>query len=88
MPEGRVKKIVNGLPNNRFGIVVSNKVAKKATVRNKLKRRIREVIRQFLPDLKTGFDVVVVAYPPILEKDFDQIKNLLGESFAKLHLFK
>lgn len=51
----------NDLPHSRFGFVVSGRVGN-AVVRNAVKRRLRSAIRQRLPTLVPGYDVVVVAY--------------------------
>ncbi len=50
----------NGLKVNRLGITVSKKIGK-ACVRNRAKRRIREVYRANQMQLECGFDFVVVA---------------------------
>ena len=41
----------NNLGLNRFGFVVSQKVSKKATVRNKTRRRLAEAIRARIKDI-------------------------------------
>lgn len=86
MPEGQVKVLINGLSHNRFGLVVSNKISKKATERNLLKRRIREVLRAFDPKLKAGFDMVIVVYPPMRGKKFSEIKEILWRAFDRMYL--
>ncbi len=48
----------NGLPISRSGLSVSKKVGK-AVVRNKIKRRLREIVR--LNAIKPGWDVVLIA---------------------------
>ncbi|RJR30647.1 ribonuclease P protein component, partial [Candidatus Parcubacteria bacterium] len=41
----RLKIKKNSLGYNRFAVVVSAKISKKATVRNKIRRRIYEILR-------------------------------------------
>lgn len=85
-PQAQFKSLSNGLKISRFGIVVSNKVSKKASKRNLLKRRLREIIRGLMPDIKPGYDIVLIAYPPLLEKDFSQLQELVSQAFQKLAL--
>jgi len=59
--------------------VVSLKVSKKAVIRNKIKRRLREIIRQ--TELKQGFDFVIIAKPLIVNQNFQEIKQDLNEIF-------
>lgn len=72
-----LKILKNNLEANRFGIIVSTKISKKAVNRNKIKRRIREIIRQ--ADIETGFDIVVVAKPEIINKNYQEIKEEIEE---------
>ncbi|MFQ5993456.1 MAG: ribonuclease P protein component [Acidiferrobacterales bacterium] len=51
---------INGLPCARLGVVVSRKVSAKATVRNRVKRHIRESFRRQQDELR-GIDTVVIA---------------------------
>lgn len=71
---------------SRFGFVVSTKVDKKATVRNKVKRRLREIVRSNLAQIKKGKDVVIVAQPKIKNQSFDSISNALLSKFKKAGL--
>ena len=50
----------NGLDHNRVGYTVSTKLGH-AVVRNRVRRRLREIYRLTLPQLKTGWDIVIVA---------------------------
>lgn len=50
----------NGKNYNRLGITAGKKIGK-AVVRNRAKRRIRELYRTNLANLKTGYDFVIVA---------------------------
>lgn len=80
----RVRLAVNKLPDTRFGIVVSTKVSKKATDRNRVKRIIRETIRELISEVKSGFDVVIVAKPSIINlkssEVIEETKLLLKKS--------
>jgi len=62
----------NNLPYNRFGVIVSKKIGK-AHVRNKVKRRLREIYRR--EKRTTGYDIVLYAKPAIAEADFQQLKE-------------
>lgn len=77
-----LKILKNNLDDNRFGIVVSKKISKKAVNRNKIKRRLKEIIRQI--NIKSGFDIVIVAKPEILDKKYQEIKDELEELLKKL----
>jgi len=81
-----VKAVRNGLPDNRFGIMVSVKVSKKAVERNKVKRRIRESVKAKLPAMKPGYDCVIIALPEVLEKDSGEIEKSVGFNFKRLRL--
>jgi len=45
----------------RFGITVSRKVDKRAVIRNKIKRRVREVFRLHQHKVKSPINIVVIA---------------------------
>lgn len=70
------------LENNtgkRFRFVVDNKISKSAVIRNKIRRRMQEVIRSLLPKIKNG-DYIFYAKQEILTKD----QNFLKEEFEKV----
>lgn len=46
--------------NSRFAVVVSKKVLKGAVGRNRIRRRLYEVIRTELPQLRQNIDVAVI----------------------------
>lgn len=73
--------LLTAMKNNnnvsRFGFVVSKKVSKKACIRNRIKRVLREIARKEIGLCKTGLDIVVVARPGIETINFQSMEELL-----------
>lgn len=67
-----VKALRNGLDFTRCGFSVSRRVGK-AVVRNRVKRRLREVLR--LTPLPPGWDIVVIARPPVAGARYADIEK-------------
>lgn len=78
-----LKRIKNNLKRTRFGFIVGRKISKKATTRNKIKRRLRGLVRIRLGKVKTGFDVVLIAQPGLENKDFWEIEEIISKLFNK-----
>lgn len=77
----RVSK--NDIDKVRFGISVSKKVSKKATLRNKLKRRLASLLAIYLPRIRKGTDLLFITLPGMELKTFPEIKETIGELFKK-----
>ena len=60
-PLFRMQVLHTGAVSTRFAVVVSTKVGKRATVRNVIKRRVREALREIIDSAPPGFDVVIQA---------------------------
>ena len=71
----------NNLHDNRFAFVVSSKISKKAVLRNKIKRWLREIIGKKFLKTKTGFDFLIIAKPEIIGKKFKEIEKEINEIF-------
>lgn len=67
----------------RIGIVVSQKVSKKAVVRNQIKRRIRAALRQLLPQLPPGWQIVVSAKNRATQCEYEDFLRELEELFIQ-----
>ena len=79
-----LKAITNGLEESRIGIVVSTKVAKKATERNLIKRRLREIVRRKLKEIKPGLDIVIITLKGInKETSFQAIEETINKLLLK-----
>lgn len=83
-----LKEVDNGLDIIRLGVLVSTKVSKKAVIRNKLKRQIKEVVQKEIPGLKNGKDLVIIVFNQILDKKFEEIKEMVITTLKKLKLYK
>lgn len=83
-----LKWLKNNLKSSRYGIVVSLKVAKKATIRNKIKRQISEIIRKNIGFIKPGYDIIFITTPAIKNLSFQKIKNKINYLLNKSHLIK
>lgn len=73
---------------SRFAFIVSKKIAKNATRRNKIRRLLAEVVYTFLPKIKTGFGGVFLTKKTIVDKSFSQIKKEVEEVFKQADLLK
>ena len=62
----------NRLQQNRVGITVSKKLGK-AHIRNRMRRRLREVYRTHEDSFKSGWDIVVVARSRAVDAPFDKL---------------
>jgi len=65
----------------RAAVLCSKKVDKRATGRNKIKRRIREAIRTTLPSRFPTLDLVVSAKPAVKDLTTSDLRELLSNVF-------
>ncbi|ABW28090.1 ribonuclease P protein component [Acaryochloris marina] len=59
----------------RIGFSISQKVSKRAVVRNRIKRQLRAACRQLLPELQPGWDVVIVVRTAAVQCDYFLISD-------------
>jgi len=85
-----IKILSNGSDVPRFGFIVSKKVSKKATVRNKVKRRLRESVRLKIKSglIKDGFDAIVLTRPETAAKNFAEIDEAMNKLLKKARVLK
>ena len=81
-----VRLVRNSLSESRFAFVVSVKVSKKAVVRNKLRRRLREMVAKWIPDIKSGYDVAVLTKPQAIGMTSEELRKSLEFLFKKAQL--
>ena len=78
----------NNLEINRFGFIIGKKISKKSTVRNEIKRRLSEIIRKKIANIKPGFDVVIRAGAEIIDKNYKEIEKEIEGLFRKAKLIQ
>lgn len=69
----------------RFGLSVSKRVGN-AVVRNRIKRRIREVMREFDVTLDQTKDYVIIARKPTAQMDYQDIRSSLRHVLKLAHV--
>jgi ribonuclease P protein component len=80
-----IKSRPNGLISTRWGVVTSKRVGK-AVQRNRVRRRLREIIR-VLP-LRAGYDLVVTARPDSVDAKFTELHEVLRRLLAEARLLE
>lgn len=83
-----IKATANNKAENRYGIIISAKVSKKAVERNKLKRQLKEIFGNLDYKIKQGFDLAIVVLPAVMGQDFISLKSEAEKALNKLKLFK
>jgi len=79
-----IKALPNGLDSTRYGLTVSKRVGK-AVVRNKIKRRLREILRQM--NLPPGWDIIVIARNPVTGVDYTTLGKSVKTLLKRVGLF-
>ena len=77
----------NCLGTNRVGFTVSKKLGK-AVVRNRVRRRMREIIRLNSNRLEQGYDLILVARTRAVEAEYSRLERDLLGCCERLHVMK
>ena len=72
---------------NRLGYTVSTKLGH-AVVRNRVRRRLREIYRLNAAKLQTGYDIVIVARTRSVQGDYWKMENAFMSACEKLGLIR
>lgn len=72
----------------RFGFIVSNRISKRATARNRVKRLLREAAKSFLTQMKPGRQILFLAKKEILGEPLSRIKEEAEKIFQKAKILK
>ena len=83
-----LRYLINGTDKTRIGFVVSKKISKLAVERNKVKRRMREIIRLKKKDIKEGLSIVIISLPSIKGTTYQEMEEDLENLLSKKELIK
>ncbi|HAC62720.1 MAG TPA: ribonuclease P protein component [Cyanothece sp. UBA12306] len=73
----------NPLKSTQFGISISQKISKKAVIRNRMKRQIKGAIRSLLPIIKPGARIVISVRRPFGECKYEHFLRELKQLLIK-----
>jgi ribonuclease P protein component len=77
----------NALKKSRFGIVAGKSVGN-AVKRNRCKRLIRETLRQKLPAIPPGWDIILLARKPLVVATYLEIQSALETLLSRADLIE
>lgn len=73
---------------SRFGVIVSKKISKKAVLRNRIKRVLREMIRNNLKKIKPGSDILVIAGSDLLGLGNEELERQFISLVKRANILK
>lgn len=73
----------------RFTVVISKKIIKSAVKRNRIRRRLYEIVRVELPKLKSSHDVAIMVFSAeTYALDHEALTELVQHLFSQAGLYK
>jgi len=81
-----IKFKANQVGVTRFGFIVSKKIAKSAVKRNKIKRRLRHIVKENQNFFKQGVDIAFLPNLNVLEIDFAILKQEVEKTLKQAGL--
>ncbi len=76
----------NDLPYSRFGFSVSSRLGG-AVERNRIKRRLREIMRLRMAQLRNGWDLVLIARTPSAKASYQELDAICARLLGRARLF-
>ncbi len=80
-----IRKIDSENEEKKFAVTTNNKEFKKAVLRNKIRRKIFEIIRLNLEKIHPGYYLINVRNKEALKMNFKEIEKILLQLFSRLN---
>ena len=87
-PEFIFKSKNNGLNLNRYGVVISKKIDKRAVVRNRIKRIFRNTLFNLNENMILGHDILFIVKIGSQNKTKEEIQSSIENALGKAGLIK
>jgi len=81
-----LRSVKNNENINCFAVVVSKKISLKAVIRNKIRRRLFEIIRLNMNNFKKGFNIIIFVKKGVLEMEYSELEKEVFYLFNKARL--
>lgn len=75
----------NGEPHNRYGFIVSKRFGS-AVKRNRMRRRLREIMRTLHPAVLPGYDIVIIVRQPLTQQPYAELLRIVRELLRRAQL--
>ncbi|NLC04036.1 MAG: ribonuclease P protein component [Tissierellia bacterium] len=66
----------NGLENSRIGITITKKIGN-AVVRNRIRRRMKEIYRLKLGNIKSGYDLILIPKKNVIQISYKELESAM-----------
>lgn len=78
------KFVKNGHPGSRIVVVVGKKISKKATVRNRIRRRLAAELNTQWETVPSGYDIVIMVRADISELPTAQVRAHISQLIKRI----
>jgi len=77
----------NELEDTRIGFTVSKKIGN-SVVRNRVRRRIKEIVRKNFNNIKEGYDIILIPKKNVVDISHKELENAVFHIFKLANVFK
>lgn len=77
----------NQLSTTRVGVTAGKRVGN-AVIRNRAKRLMRAAARELHPQIKNGYDLIIIARKPIIQSKMPQVREALHNLLQRAQLLE